>query len=167
MTNNDSKLAAIFGGFAIPSGERKTGCGLEVQILSPRPIVSNCLQHRRELQNRPTWFCTRSSSAPTRINTEGSPSEEARDHPQNRPQRCDGQTRCPTNCKLLNYKTRECSSAATRIDSPTSTFGGNFAPNHLGVPEASFERRGFAALRRTRSRAQSKRHERFSLIILI
>jgi hypothetical protein len=30
-------------------------------------------------------------------------SEECGHCPQNRPQRCDGQTRCPISCKRLNY----------------------------------------------------------------
>ena len=36
------------------------------------------------LQSRPTWFCTRCSSTPTRINTEVLPSEECGDRLQNR-----------------------------------------------------------------------------------
>src|ERR1700678_3924247 len=43
--------------------------GSEVQILSPRPIVSNYLQQSQELQNRATWFCTRCSSVLSRIDT--------------------------------------------------------------------------------------------------
>ena len=51
-----------------------------------------------------TWFWPRNSSAPTRINTEVLAQRRAPDRLQNRPQRCDGQTRGPTYCKLLNNK---------------------------------------------------------------
>ena len=58
--------------------------GSEVQILSPRPFVSSYLENLPVLQSRPTWFCTRCSSTPTRINTEVLPSEECGDRLQNR-----------------------------------------------------------------------------------
>ena len=43
--------------------------GSEVQILSPRPIISNNLQQRRTPRNQPTWFWPKCSGARTRINT--------------------------------------------------------------------------------------------------
>ena len=66
------------------------------------------------LQNRPTWFCTRCSNAPTRINTEVFAPRRALDRLQNRLQRCSGQTRCPTYCKLERQRTASVGIATQR-----------------------------------------------------
>ncbi len=76
--------------------------GSEVQILSPRPIFSNNIQTARQPQNRPTWFCPRWSSGPTRINAARQSLRTMQDRLQNRLQHCSGKTRCPThslNCR--------------------------------------------------------------------
>ena len=85
--------------------------GSEVQILSPRPIISKHLQQQRYLQNRPSGFApdfTLHLSVPNSINTALLLSHDVRHRLQNRPQCCDGKTKCPTSCKLLITNTREC-----------------------------------------------------------
>ncbi len=82
--------------------------GSEVQILSPRPILSNNLRQQRTLKNRPTWFWPRCSSARTRINTALPLFHTMQHRPQNRPQCCDGKTRRSTDRKpygLTNSQT--------------------------------------------------------------
>jgi hypothetical protein len=86
--------------------------GSEVQILSPRPILSNNLRQRRTLKCRPTWFWPRCSSVGTSVNTARHASEAMQRRLQNRLQCCVGKTRCPTrslNCRVIGtYKCDFC-----------------------------------------------------------
>ena len=96
--------------------------GSEVQILSPRPIVSNHLQQTARAR-KPTHRVLQqvlSRAAPHKYWNFCSAKSAAR--PQNRLQQCDGQTRCPASRKLLNYKesggAAVAPAASARINSP-------------------------------------------------
>ena len=81
--------------------------GSEVQILSPRPILSNYLQCLRKPENQPSGVTPDFASCNflrNRINTALPLFYAVQHRLQNRPQRCDGKTRCSTNRKPLNCK---------------------------------------------------------------
>jgi len=81
--------------------------GSEVQILSPRPIIFKHLYRQPKPQNRPPGFApdfSECNSLRSRINTALPLFYTMQHRLQNRPQSCDGKTKCSTNRKPLNRK---------------------------------------------------------------
>jgi hypothetical protein len=81
--------------------------GSEVQILSPRPIIFKHLYRQPKPQNRPPGFApdfSEFNSPRSRINTALPLFYTMQHRLQNRPQCCDGKTRCSTNRKPSNCK---------------------------------------------------------------